>query len=48
VLRDYVMLHELVHTRHKNHSKEFWRALDRLVGDGKRLQRQLRQYQPRP
>lgn len=46
-LRDYVMLHELVHTRHKNHSKAFWRALDRIVGDGKRLQRQLRQYQLR-
>jgi predicted metal-dependent hydrolase len=46
-LRDYVMLHELVHTRHKNHSKAFWAALDRLVGDGKRLQRQLRQYQLR-
>lgn len=47
-LRDYVILHELVHTRHKNHSKAFWRALDRLVGDGKRFQRQLRQYRPHP
>ena len=47
-LRDYVILHELVHTRHKNHSRTFWRALDRLVGDGKRFQRQLRQYRPHP
>jgi len=46
-LRDYVILHELVHTRHKNHSREFWRSLNQLVGDGKKLQRQLRQYQPR-
>lgn len=43
-LRDYVILHELVHTRHKNHSKAFWHALDQLVGSGKRLQRQLRAY----
>ncbi len=46
-LRDYVILHELVHTRHKNHSRQFWQALDQLVGDGKRFQRQLRRYHPR-
>ena len=45
-LRDYVILHELVHTRHRNHSRAFWDALNRLVGDGKALQRQLRRYQP--
>ena len=45
-LRDYVILHELVHTRHRNHSKAFWAALDQFVGDGKGLQKRLRQYQP--
>jgi predicted metal-dependent hydrolase len=43
-LRDYVILHELVHTRHKHHGRTFWRELDCFVGDAKSLQRQLRQF----
>lgn len=31
-LMDYVILHELVHTRIKNHSKKYWAELDRYVG----------------
>ena len=45
-LRDYVLAHELVHTRHKNHSPVFWKALDTIVGDSKALRRKLRQYKP--
>ena len=43
-LQDYVILHELVHTKHKNHSKKFWVEIDRLAGDGRRLKRQMKQY----
>jgi predicted metal-dependent hydrolase len=43
-LTDYVILHELVHTRIKNHSKTFWEALGRLIKDAKSADRRLKAY----
>jgi predicted metal-dependent hydrolase len=44
-LTDYVILHELVHTRIKNHSSKFWTELDAYVGGGARaLSQVLRSY----
>ena len=43
-LVDYIILHELVHTRKKNHSKSFWSEVDKLVDNSKQLRSRLRQY----
>ena len=43
-LINYIILHELLHTRIKNHSRNFWAELDKLVGDGKTLSSQVRLY----
>ena len=44
-LIDYVILHELAHTRIKNHSKYFWSFLDDLVkGDAKILDKEIKSF----
>jgi predicted metal-dependent hydrolase len=40
----YVLLHELVHTRIKNHGRKFWEEMDRLVGDAKDLRKKLNEF----
>ena len=44
-LREFIMLHELCHTRHHNHSAEFHALLNMFVGGNeKRLNAELRRY----
>mgnify|MGYP001168223161 CR=1 FL=1 len=44
-LIDYVILHELVHTKIKNHSGDFWNMLDLVTGNAKKLDKELKNYQ---
>lgn len=44
-LKDYVILHELVHTKIKNHSKAFWQELESILPHARYLDKQLRKYQ---
>ena len=43
-LIDYVILHELAHTIHKNHGKGFWQTLDKFSGNARLLAKEMRQY----
>jgi predicted metal-dependent hydrolase len=42
-LVDYVVAHELVHVRHRDHTPAFWRALEEVQGDFDDRRRRLRE-----
>ncbi len=43
-LIDYVILHELTHTVHKNHQKAFWNKLEDIFPNAKRIDKELNSY----
>ena len=42
-LQDYVILHELMHTKIKNHSKNFWSELEHIVKDLDSIRKELKE-----
>ena len=43
-VRDYIILHELAHRRHMNHSQKFWEEVARLCPDYLPAERWLKQH----
>tara|TARA_B110000305_G_scaffold164141_1_gene181524 strand:- start:1449 stop:2159 length:711 start_codon:yes stop_codon:yes gene_type:complete len=43
-LIDYVILHELVHTKVKNHSSKYWETLEKHCPNSKILDKELKKY----
>jgi hypothetical protein len=44
ILIDYVIIHELVHTYIKNHSRLFWITMEDYLPNAKVLDRSLKRY----
>ncbi len=42
-LREYVILHELCHTKIKNHSEKFWNLMEKYMPDTKARRKELKQ-----
>ena len=43
-LQEYIILHELVHLTHRNHSKAFWQELERFCPEYINRRKELRKY----
>ncbi|HFU75387.1 MAG TPA: M48 family peptidase [Arcobacter sp.] len=44
-LVEYVVVHELAHIKHKNHSADFWALVEKYLVDYKQKEKRIRQYE---
>ncbi len=44
-LIEYVVVHELTHIKHKNHSKKFWNEVEKYLPDVKNRVKKLRKFE---
>ncbi len=45
-LIDYVLVHELAHTKHLNHSTQFWQEVESILPDYKIRRKETKSYSP--
>jgi predicted metal-dependent hydrolase len=44
-LVDYVLVHELAHTKHLHHGQDFWDCVEKIIPDYKKRQKELKNMQ---
>jgi hypothetical protein len=47
-LIDYVLLHELAHTKQLDHSSQFWKQFEQTLPNAKKIRKELKQYKTIP
>lgn len=46
-LIDFVLIHELLHTRHMHHGHKFWEEFERILPNAAAARKQMREHKPR-